>query len=309
MNERFDSILTRAFVRTTHPANDLLTTASHPQDLQALAKRDRYPVRLRRTPPQLGYLRARAVRENRIQPAVVRRRHRAQVPYQRLRVVPRGAYVRRRVRRPRDDVHRRLVPGQLRDGHRGVPNVQDDHLAVVHLHRRHVPRVLLVPRESEQRRVRLRGLVYDRAVVFIPQVEHSNAAVRGDAREHLRSPPRDVVHLLVVRDELRVHSLSLEIPYRARRVQRRRPDPLELLLVPVERRQRRAKLGLFAVVQEASHRDAVVRDVPHPEVVTARRDEILFAAFYVGDERELRARVRVRERVRRRGRERASLFV
>jgi hypothetical protein len=47
--------------------------------------------------------------------------------------------------------------------------------------------------------------------------------------------PGDVVDFFIVRDELRVYALSFDIPDRARGVDGRRPDSVDVRFVPIER--------------------------------------------------------------------------
>lgn len=87
-------------------------------------------------------------------------------------------------------------------------DVQDDHLARIHGNGGEIIRVLLVPRQSQQRSV-LRVLIDYRRVLQVPQIEHPYGSVGTDGREHVAASPgateRDIVHLLVVSDQLRFH--------------------------------------------------------------------------------------------------------
>mmetsp|Transcript_15700 Transcript_15700/g.54521 ORF Transcript_15700/g.54521 Transcript_15700/m.54521 type:complete len:294 (-) Transcript_15700:197-1078(-) len=131
----------------------------------------------------------------------------------------------------------------------------------------------------------------------VPQVEHAHRAVRAHRRELVLVPPeRDVVHGLVVRDELRLGLLRVDVPNGARGVDRGRADDVEVLLVPVERRQRRAVLALLVVVQQAHLVDlAAVHHLPQPQVVARRCQQILPARIRVWTPHDLRRRVRVVE--------------
>ena len=64
-----------------------------------------------------------------------------------------------------------------------------------------------------------RCVVIGKVPYLVPQIEHPHASVGADAGENLRTAPRDVVHLFVVRDKLRVHGFFFDVPNRARRVQ------------------------------------------------------------------------------------------
>ena len=90
-------------------------------------------------------------------------------------------------------------------------------------------------------------------VVCLPEIEHSDAAVSPDAGEHVPPAPRlaerDVVHLLVVSDELGLdvsghhvdsaeHLASLQAPHGAGGVYRGGPQQVRVNLVPVKRGQR-----------------------------------------------------------------------
>ena len=112
-----------------------------------------------------------------------------------------------------------------------------------------------------------------------------------------------------MRDELRVHHFLLDVPDGARGVKTRRADALHVGLVPVEAGERRANLAVLVVVQQRLELHAILLDVPDAEVISGGGDEIFLAALLVGDEQDLRARVRVRERVLRHGGEGAGLVV
>ena len=46
---------------------------------------------------------------------------------------------------------------------------------------------------------------------LVPQIEEADRAVAGDGREHRDPASGDVVDLLLVSDQLRVHTLSLHV--------------------------------------------------------------------------------------------------
>ena len=56
---------------------------------------------------------------------------------------------------------------QLRHRHRRRPDIQNHNLVTIHQNRRHVPQILLVPRQSQ-----LRTLVDDRRVLLISQIKN-----------------------------------------------------------------------------------------------------------------------------------------
>ena len=115
---------------------------------------------------------------------------------------------------------------ELDDGEGGEADVEDDHLGGVHDDGGHVPGILLVPPQTDQRRVGLRALVDDGGVLLVAKVEHSHGPVGGDGREDAHAAPGDVVHLLVVGDQLGVHGLPLDVPDGARRVDAGRADAI-----------------------------------------------------------------------------------
>ena len=127
-------------------------------------------------------------------------------------------------------------------------NIENDH-RTIHANGGHVSRILLVPPQTQQRRVWSLTLVNDRTVILVSQVENSHTSIRTYASENLWTTPRDVVHLLIMRDELRVHALALDVPNRTRRVDRRRPHSLKLGLVPIKARQRCAKFAALVIIQ------------------------------------------------------------
>ncbi|WVZ05447.1 hypothetical protein V8G54_018793 [Vigna mungo] len=92
-----------------------------------------------------------------------------------------------------------LVPLQFHHRQCGETNIQHHHLGAVHDNRGHVPRVLLVPPEPNQRSVWFRALVDYCGVLFVAEIENPNGAIGRDGSEHTNAAPRDVVNLFVVR--------------------------------------------------------------------------------------------------------------
>ena len=191
------------------------------------------------------------------------------------------------LRRPGNRIHTTLMSLQLRHRHRRRPDIQNHNLVAIHQNRRHVPQVLLVPRQSQQRRIGLRTLVDDRRVLLISQIENPHRTVGRNRSENPSLPPRNVVNLLIMRNQLSLNDAALNVPDRTGRVDATSPDSLRLDLVPVERSERSAELGGLAVVQHAEGLDRVVAEVPEADEVA-------------GGGEEVRVRVRVRGRRRRR---------
>jgi hypothetical protein len=155
--------------------------------------------------------------------------------------------------------------------------------AAVHEQRGHVAEVSAVPREPEQRRVRARALVDDGGVLLVPEVEEADGAVGRDGGEDPGLAPGDVVHGLVVRDELRFDDAAFDVPDGAGGVDGRGPDAVGLDLVPVEGGERRAELGggCLAVVEDGAELgrggggggEVVERGVPEAERVGGGGEE------------------------------------
>ena len=95
-------------------------------------------------------------------------------------------------------------------GHRCArdPDVQDDDLAGVHGDSGEVVGVLLVPGEAEEGRV-AGVFVDDGGVLEVAQIEHPHGPVGTNRSEHVAAAAGftegDVVDLLVVGDQLRLH--------------------------------------------------------------------------------------------------------
>ena len=81
------------------------------------------------------------------------------------------------LRRPGNRIHTTLMSLQLRHRHRRRPDIQNHNLVTIHQNRRHVPQVLLVPRQSQQRRIGLRTLVDNRRVLLFSQIENPHRTV------------------------------------------------------------------------------------------------------------------------------------
>ena len=185
------------------------------------------------------------------------------------------------------------MPFELRDGDGGIPNVQDDHFAGVHENSSHEAGILLVPAEPQQGRVWLRALVDDGRVLLVAQVENPHGSVRRHGRKDAGTAPRDVVNLLVVRDELRVDNALLDVPDCARRVDAARAQPLQVGLVPVERREWGAVVAVQLAVQQTLGLHAVLVDLPDAEGVARGRQQVRLRALLVGDEHDFGGGVRV----------------
>ena len=243
------------------------------------------------------------------------------VPDQRLRVVAGGAQVARRVRGPGERVGRRRVPRERRDGRGWEPDVEHGHRRRVERQARHVPRVLPVPGQAQQRGVvRRRGLVDDGRVLLVAQVEDAHRAVGRDRREDADAAPRDVEDLAVVRDQLPeegeagvgvwvcVPSPLFLFPLPPAPACRRPPAPrpkwcTSCLSTPCpacagRRRSSRttsarAILARGAVAREHGDQGGrVALEPPHAHTITRRREQIRRPEPPVGVERDARRGVR-----------------
>lgn len=185
---------------------------------------------------------------------------------------------------PSNGIDTCLVPLQLHDRESREANIEHNNLGAVHDNGGHIPRVLLIPAESDQGRVGLGALVDNGGMLFVAEVENPNRAVGGDRGENANAAPSDVVNLLVVGDELGVDSLSLDVPDGAGGVDAGGADALGLGLVPVEGGERAAELAVLIAVEEALEVDGVVGDAPDAEEVAGGSEEVGLLAVLVGDE-------------------------
>ena len=150
------------------------------------------------------------------------------------------------------------MSAQLHHGRARATHIEDLDIAAVLVEGAHVVRIAGVERDAEERRrwwAAGRGLVFrrgrlveDSAVLETAQVECAEGAVRANGYEYVRRAwqPSDIVHLTVVRDQLRDRGRRVEVPHCARRIDRGRDDQTWYLLVPRKVRQRgTAALALY----------------------------------------------------------------
>lgn len=250
-------------------------------------KRDRHPIRLTRTPSQIINLRLRIIRQNRILDRLLR--HGAQIPNQRLTIIPRGTNMTTRMRRPRRSIHAPTMPPQLRHRHARHPYIQNNRPVGVHHEGGEVIRILLVPLQPQQGHEVL-TLVHNGGMFQTSQIEHPDATVRTDGRKHVLPPgERQIENLPIVSDELRLGRLRRNVPNRARRVDRGRPDDVRIGFVPIKAGEGGAVLAVFVVVQqgffsvvEGAAARGVVGDVPQAEVVAGGGEEVAGVGGAVG---------------------------
>lgn len=145
-----------------------------------------------------------------------------------------------------------------------------------------------------------------------PQIKHPHTAIRPRTRKHVRRRCKcQVVHLLVVCDELRLGLVRLDVPYRAGGVDGRRADDGRVGLIPVERRQWCTKLTVLIIIQQTQHLDVVTTpaaaNLPYPQIIPRRSQQVLPTTLLVRHEHYLGGGVRVEERADRR--ERAAVLV
>ena len=147
---------------------------------------------------------------------------------------------------------------QLHHGRTRAAHIEDLDVAAVLVEGAHVVRVARVERDAQERGrwwAAGRGLVFGRgrlvedgAVLEAAQVECTQGAVRADRDEYIRRAwqPSDIVHLAVVRDQLRHRRRRIEVPHGARRVDRGCDHQTRYLLVPRKVCQRgTAALALY----------------------------------------------------------------
>jgi hypothetical protein len=113
-------------------------------------------------------------------------------------------------------------------------------------------------------------------VLLVPEIEDADRAVGRDGGEDTGLAPGDVVHGLVVCDELRLDDAAIDVPDGAGGVDGRGPDAAGFELVPVEGGEGRAELGGggLAVVEDGAELgrgsgggEVVERGVPEAERV------------------------------------------
>lgn len=156
------------------------TEPSYPKDLELGGEGNGNPIGLGRGPLQLLNLSTGGIGKDGIEAALDRLAHRREVPDERLGIVPGGADVARAVGGPGNSVDAGLVPLQLDHGEGGKTDVEDDDLGALHNDGGHVPGVLLVPPQADQRGVGLGALVDDGRVLLVPEVKNPDRAVRRD---------------------------------------------------------------------------------------------------------------------------------
>lgn len=81
---------------------------------------------------------------------------------------------------PGNSVDAGLVPLQLDNGEGGEADVEDNYFGAIHNDGGHIPGVLLVPTQADQRSVRLGALVDDGGVLLVAKVEDPDRTVSGD---------------------------------------------------------------------------------------------------------------------------------
>jgi len=140
---------------------------------------------------------------------------------------------------------------QLHHGGAGAAHVKYLDIRAVLVECTHVVGVAWVERDAQQRRrwrsagrrlvLWRRRLVEDGAVFEAPQVECAQRAVRADRHEDVRrvGQPRHVVHLTIVRDQLRHRRRRVQIPDRTRGINRGCDHKTRNLLIPRKIGQRR----------------------------------------------------------------------
>jgi len=192
------------------------------------------------------------------------------VPDEGLLVVATGADVIAAVRRPGDAVDDGPVGLQLHQRDVRHPDVQHDGLLGLGVDGGQEVGVLLVPDDAKQRR-EVGRLVKDRGVLQRPEVEESQRAVGAHrAEDVLPAGEGQVVHLLVVGDQLRARGHRGDIPDGAGGVDGAGAHYGGVHLVPVEARQRRAVLCMLVIVQNSKHfHIVIVVDTPQPEIVSS----------------------------------------
>mmetsp|Transcript_9537 Transcript_9537/g.22586 ORF Transcript_9537/g.22586 Transcript_9537/m.22586 type:complete len:203 (-) Transcript_9537:360-968(-) len=136
------------------------------------------------------------------------------------------------------------------------------------------------------------------------EVEEADRAVGADRGENLSAArERDVVHLLVVRDQLRLCLPGLDVPDGAGGIDGGGADDGGVRLVPVERRQRRTELTVLVIVEELAHLDGGGRGpallhLPNPQIISRRRKQVRPVSHLVWNPHDLGCRVRVVEHCR-----------
>lgn len=118
---------------------------------------------------------------------------------------------------------------------------------MVHEDRGKIVVILLVPAKTQQRH-ELRTLVDDGRMFQTSQVEHANRTVGSDTGKYVLGRRKgNIVHLLIMGNELCTRLLSLDVPYRAGRIDAGGADQCRVRLVPVERCQRGTKLTVLVL--------------------------------------------------------------
>ena len=159
---------------------------------------------------------------------------RGQLPNECLWIIPSWTNMTGTLGSPRNGIDTSPMPLQLRNRHCWRPYIQYDDLITIHQNGSHVPHILLVPGQSKQWSIRLGALVYDCRVLLIPQIENSHWPISGNRGENPCFTPSNVVHLLIVGNQLGFYNTPLHVPDGTSGVDAGCPNSPRLDLVPIE---------------------------------------------------------------------------
>lgn len=122
--------------------------------------------------------------------------------------------------------------------------IKDDDFRLIHHDCSQVVRVLFIPRDPQKWGVL--AFIDDGWVFEISQIEMSNWTVLSSRREHtLILSETDIVNSLIVSYKLCLDNLLLDVPNRTCRINAWCTNHIQVLLIPIEARQWRAKFSLL----------------------------------------------------------------
>lgn len=248
------------------------TLTSNFQKLHLVGKGDSNPIGLGRRPLQLVNFTGSRVHTNGINP--IRRSQSRQFPNKSLSIIPSRTNMRGTMRSPSNGIDTATMPLELSHRCSGRTNIQNHNFITIHQNSGHIPKVLFVPSQTEQRGIRVRTLVDNGGMLFVSEIKDSNGTVSGDGSENASFTPSDVVYLFIVGDELRFNEGAFDVPNGAGGVDAGSADAVRVDVVPVEGGERGAELAGLAVVEEGEGVDGVLAELPEAEVVAGGGEEV-----------------------------------
>ena len=168
------------------------------------------------------------------------------------------------------------------DGFHGVSEVEDHDVIAVLLDRRQLINIPFIPGNPQQRLL-IRTLINDRTVLQVPEIEVPHRAILATGRKQILIPKTNIENGGIMRNQLRLNAILMNVPNGARGVNGARANYLRRMRIPIKTRNWRTVVRICVSRDFVlDKRVAFLVHLPDSEAFGGGCQDVLAVSFDVG---------------------------